>query len=613
MPFRYEGSCPNSLRGNRPKTPLAIEGLESRRLLAFDPSPQQQEMLEHVNRMRVNPQGELSVLFTSMNPLTASDPSSRDAIAYFKDPTSEEIRREWATLSPAQPLAWRASLVKAATRHSELMRVHDDQQHQLPGEPALADRVSTAGYTNYSRLGENIYAYADSMFHAHSAFAIDWGVASRGHRINLMNPAFREFGVGVVSDSSSKTDVGPLLVTQNFGSRHSQARPFIVGVVYRDHNGNGRYDATEGGGGVTVDVSGPSGTFTTTTMSAGGYQIAVPPGTYTVTIAGGGIAPAQSRSGIRVEANNTKVDFVVGEQQPLRTSPTVDLDGDGLVDLIWISSTGAAVAHMAGESTATRVLGGGGGWNLIATADFDANGISDLVWQTSTGSVVGWLMNADGSRRSYRALGGDATWRLEATGDYDGDGRTDIIWRNSSTGDNVLWLMNGLQPVSMSPIGGGKDLRLVPTDDAYDADGDGRTDILWRSAATGMTILWRMNGSIVKSSTPVGGSRTWSVVAASDLDGDGYGDLLWRDSSTGSVVQHTMLNGTVRSATPLGGDRQWTIAGTWRLGEFLGTALTAVAWRHGSSGMVFFRSPIDGSSAAVGGSSSWKLLPSACA
>jgi len=442
-------------------------------------------MLEHVNRKRVNPQAELSVLFTSMTPLTVADPEARDAIAYFRDPTADQIRRDWAGLSPAQPLAWRGALVTAATRHSEQMRIHDDQQHQLPGEPALAERAVSAGYTNYARLGENIYAYAESMFHTHSAFAIDWGVPSRGHRINIMNPAFREFGVGIVSDSSSATDVGPLVVTQNFGARHNQARPFVVGVVYRDHNGNGRYEATERGGGVTVEVSGPSGTFTTTTMSAGGYQVAVPPGTYTVT------------------------------------------------------------------------LGGGGGWNLIATGDVDANGISDLVWQTSGGSVVAWLMNADGSRLAFRALGGDATWRFEATGDY---------------------------------------------------NGDGRTDILWRSAASGMTTLWRMNGSVVKSSTAVGGSRTWSVVTAADLDGDGYGDLLWRDSSTGAVVRHTMLNGTVRSATPLGGDQQWTVSGTWRFGEFLGTVVTAVAWRHGPSGMTFFRSSIDGSSVPVGGSSSWKLL-----
>jgi hypothetical protein len=29
------------------------------------------------------------------------------------------------------------------------------------------------------------------------------------------------------------------------------------------------------------------------------------------------------------------------------------------------------------------------------------------------------------------------------TGDFSGDGKTDILWRNKSTGQDVVWLMNG--------------------------------------------------------------------------------------------------------------------------------------------------------------------------
>jgi len=29
------------------------------------------------------------------------------------------------------------------------------------------------------------------------------------------------------------------------------------------------------------------------------------------------------------------------------------------------------------------------------------------------------------------------------TDDFNGDGKTDILWRNKSTGQNVVWLMNG--------------------------------------------------------------------------------------------------------------------------------------------------------------------------
>jgi len=29
------------------------------------------------------------------------------------------------------------------------------------------------------------------------------------------------------------------------------------------------------------------------------------------------------------------------------------------------------------------------------------------------------------------------------TGDFNGDGKTDILWRNKSTGQNVVWFMDG--------------------------------------------------------------------------------------------------------------------------------------------------------------------------
>jgi len=56
----------------RPALAVSVEQLESRKMLAFDPSPESQEMLENVNRRRLNPQAEQAILFTSINPLTAS-------------------------------------------------------------------------------------------------------------------------------------------------------------------------------------------------------------------------------------------------------------------------------------------------------------------------------------------------------------------------------------------------------------------------------------------------------------------------------------------------------------------------------------------------------------
>lgn len=295
--------------GSAPAVSPSLERLEDRRLLAFDPSPQAQEMLEHVNRMRMTPQAEQQVLFTSLDPLRARDADANAAVQYFKDPSAAEIRAEWPTLQPAAPLAWNESLSAAATEHSRLMIQHDTQSHQLPGEPDLLTRTRNAGYAGASGVGENAFAFAKNVFHAHSAFAIDWAVPDRGHRTMMMDPSFKEFGVGLESDTSAATSVGPLVVTQNFGSRFADGGPFVVGVVYRDANANRRYDAGEGLGGATVRVVGPSATFTTTTMSAGGYQLQVPQGTYTITATGGGLPGLYRSTNVQVVSANVKVDF----------------------------------------------------------------------------------------------------------------------------------------------------------------------------------------------------------------------------------------------------------------------------------------------------------------
>ena len=83
------------------------------------------------------------------------------------------------------------------------------------------------------------------------------------------------------------------------------------------------------------------------------------------------------------------------------------------------------------------------------------------------------------------------SWTIVGTGDFNGDGKTDILWR-SSTGDVSIWLMNGTQILS------GPDLGNVPTTwtiaETGDFNGDGKSDILWRGP-NGDVAIWFMNGT----------------------------------------------------------------------------------------------------------------------
>ena len=60
--------------------------------------------------------------------------------------------------------------------------------------------------------------------------------------------------------------------------------------------------------------------------------------------------------------------------------------------------------------------------------------------------------------------------------DFNGDGKTDILWRNESTGQNVVWLMNGTTYSNYAEL-----MQVTDTNweivGTGDFNGDGKTDI----------------------------------------------------------------------------------------------------------------------------------------
>lgn len=298
---------------------VEVEQLEDR--LTPAAGLQEQYMLELINRMRENPAAELSIL------LNSNDPSVQNALDYFQVDRNL-LAQQWATLTAAAPLAWNDNLASAAALHNQFMIRADVQSHQVAGEPGLGTRFLNAGYNNFSLGAENIFAYADTVFGAHAAFAIDWGYGTggiqtpAGHRNNIMNANLREVGLSVMN-APSGSPLGPLVVTQDFGSRFNQGNPYFLGSVYGDTDRDGYYSYGEGLAGVTVRiVNNANGAVTTTTTSAaGGFQVQLASGTYSVTVSGGAFIGTASRT-ITIGSANVRANFVNGTGV-VNTPPTL--------------------------------------------------------------------------------------------------------------------------------------------------------------------------------------------------------------------------------------------------------------------------------------------------
>ncbi|PYX50222.1 MAG: hypothetical protein DMG76_35290 [Acidobacteria bacterium] len=173
------------------------------------------------------------------------------------------------------------------------------------------------------------------------------------------------------------------------------------------------------------------------------------------------------------------------------------------------------------------------------------------------------------------------------TSDFNGDCKSDIVWRNAATGQNYLYFMNGT-----TILGAEGYIRTVADQNwqvvgVGDFDGDGKADILWRNSATGENYIYFMDGTAIK---PTEGfirtvaDQNWQVAGVGDFDGDGKADILWRNSATGQNYLYPM-NGLAIKGTEgylrTVADPHWQVAG---VGDFDGDGKTDVLWRNSSTG-----------------------------
>jgi uncharacterized protein YkwD len=284
-------------------------------------SAQEQEFLELINRMRTSPRAELELL------LNSGDPSIDGALRYFET-NRDTLRNQWSTLQAVAPLAWASELNDSATAHNLAMIAADLQSHQVPGELGLGARLAQSGYI-LSNAGENIYTTARSIIYGQAGLAIDWGADDpntpileaidgiqnpAAHRNILLSSLFREVGIAVTAEDNPNTDVGPLVVTQEFGNRKKlNGKAYILGVAFVDQNLDSWYQSGEGINNLQVKITGINGTNynkTLTVGDAGGYQELVDPGQYQVDfIYRDTVLKTQTTAISATKPENIKLDF----------------------------------------------------------------------------------------------------------------------------------------------------------------------------------------------------------------------------------------------------------------------------------------------------------------
>ncbi len=243
---------------------------------------EEQLIVELVNRARLDPLGELG--------------RQDDGFA------------AGVTTAPKEALAVVETLSDAADNHSQDMDNRDFFDHTNPDGDSPSDRAIEEGHgTGF--VGENIgWIGSTSTSFDEQARAEDhhdnlWD--SDGHQQNFMSDVWSEIGVGY-DHGDYLGYAGSTFATEMFSDR---GETYLTGVVIEDADGDDFYDIGEGQGDVRITAFDGENSYATATWDAGGYTLALPPGTYRVVFEGGDL-DTPYETDVTIGDENVKLDVI---------------------------------------------------------------------------------------------------------------------------------------------------------------------------------------------------------------------------------------------------------------------------------------------------------------
>lgn len=342
---------PASGQGNTPKSG-EFQSLGVSSYTHGDPTAYEQLMLELINRARANPGAEAARIGIGLN---------------------QGIPAGAIVDTPKPPLAFQQAIIAAARSHSQWMLDNDVFSHTGANGSSAETRMRSAGYPfsdgwgwgeNLAWSGTGQSATFDQTAFTHKLHE-QLFKSTTGHRQNMMDARFDQVGVGLLKGlfKQSGINYNSWMGTIDFaysGGTPSPEGPFVVGVAYRDNNGNNFYDPGEGLGGVNVKLM--PGDTTTKTSTSGGY--AIPLGTTSgsvfVTFSGGAVTTATTVPAIVVPGKSVKADLVLTGTAvpPPSQARVIALSGDLNFGSVVVGGTATRSLTIKNSGTTSLVVTG---------------------------------------------------------------------------------------------------------------------------------------------------------------------------------------------------------------------------------------------------------------
>jgi Ca2+-binding RTX toxin-like protein len=334
------------------------------------PSASEQYMLELINRARFNPLGEANLFNIDLNDGLPGNTISSDS---------------------KQPLAFNSYLIDAARSHSQWMLDNDIFSHTGVNGSTSSQRMTNAGYqfTGSWTSGENVgYTGTTGTLNVNNAVAeVNEGLfRSSGHRKNILNNSFREIGLATLTGDFE--GYNSLMVTENFAKSGSNV--FLTGVTYNDLVSEDEF-YTIGEGLAEIQITAvrqsDNTSYSTLSMMAGGYQMALLAGTYDVSFS------------VNNQTIGNSTQITIGSE-----NIKLDLNTDNILNLFYGADGNDSLLGGIGNDT---LIGGNGNDSLIGDIgndSLDGGAALDLL---NGGDGDDTLNGGDGNDKLYGGIGND--------------------------------------------------------------------------------------------------------------------------------------------------------------------------------------------------------------
>lgn len=412
-------------RPDRSRRVLQFEHLETRRLLAFNPTGDEQELMQWVNRFRTQPANEYDRLAAQFSGILKDDLSNP-----FWTVNLSQLRNELKALNPVPPLIWSEPLWDGAKANNAQMDAQKEQGHYFKHSARVQALIDSGIPLNdIRRTVQNVYGYGKSVLHVHASYVIDWGPGTGGmlndrpHRQTLIDPNANLAGMSMGRKSGLfQQDVDasrPRMNTQQL-AQVDNLGVFITGAIFQDKNGDGWYESGEGLGGVQLTFEAPSAnTYHTTGWGSGGYQIRLPAGKYIATASGGGMKYTQRSSEITVGNSNVWKNWIY---DPNTIPPDADEANNSLASATELSGdpvsiTGLSI-HNSTDLDYFKLVAKGTGTGTFTIQFDNASGNLDLQLLNWAGSVIASSSTSANTESVTARLTRGSTYFLKVVGQF---------------------------------------------------------------------------------------------------------------------------------------------------------------------------------------------------